>query len=292
MRPARVGPESRLLGRTEKTIDHAADRMATRLHRWLQRYARAESRRQIAAFESGAIARYVFAKAETPTMGQLERELFEILTDDTEKAVISSFRRTTGQRKVEITDRAMRDLMARKQIKLQQIMSTTRRAVTDSVRQIILTAINEVPRPTTNEIGRRIARVYHGDAGGTEIERVQAPLRGSRVLPTQRVKLDPKGNLYVFSFERAHLIARTEMNMAENTGIVEGYKATGVDGLKWLAYRDGRSRSLHKEMHGKITPIGVPFVLGDGTRMMHPGDPSAPIKHLANCRCTVSPVFE
>ncbi len=89
------------------------------------------------------------------------------------------------------------------------------------------------------------------------------------------------------------LIARTEMAQAENTGIVEGYKASGVKRLVWLAYKDGRSGDReHDEMHRVETPVGVPFELPDGTRMRYPGDPAAPIKHTANCRCSVGSVWE
>lgn len=292
--PARRGPDSRLLGRTAKTIDNRASSMATKLHRWMQRYARAEADRQIRAFNASMFARYSFSKAEgdIPSRRDLEAQLWDILVSDGSAVFASSLRRTVGTRQAVLTDQAMREFLASKRIKLQQIMSTTHRAVTDSVRQIMLTAILEDPRPSTTEIGRRIARVYHGDAGGTEIARVPAPLRGSRVLPTQRVKLDPAGNLYVFSFERAALIARTEMAQAENEGIVQGYKATGVEGLKWLGYRDGRSGDRHHDrMVGEVIRIGEYFTLPDGTRMRYPGDSRAPIKHLANCRCTVGPVM-
>lgn len=292
--PARRGPDTKLLGRTASVVDNRAGVMARKLHRWMRRYAVAEARRQVAAFEAGPYARYVFGKAEgdIPGRRQLERELWDILVDDSSEMFRSSMRRTIGSRQAVLTDRAMRLFLAEKRIKLQQIMRTTHRDVTNSVRQIMLTALQEDPRPSTTEIGRRIARTYHGAAGGEEIARVPAPLRDSRVLPTQRVKTDPKGNLYVFSFERAALIARTEMVQAENEGIVQGYKATGVEGLKWLAYRDGRSGDRkHDEMHGIIVRVGEYFTLPDGTRMRYPGDSRAPIKHLANCRCTVAPVF-
>lgn len=290
--PARRGPDTKLLGRTASTVDNRAATVARQIHRWMRRYALAEARRQIAEFERSSYARYVFAKAEPPSRRDLEAELWRILTTSGLAVFRSSARRTVGSRKVVLTDQATRAFLADKRIKLQQIMKTTHRAVTDSVRQIMLTALDEDPRPSTTEIGRRIARVYHGDAGGEEIARVPAPLTGSRVLPTQRVSTDPKGNLYVFSFERAALIARTELAQAENEGIVEGYRATGVEGLRWLAYRDGRSGDRrHNEMHGETVRLGETFELPDGTRMRYPGDSRAPIKHLANCRCTVAPVM-
>lgn len=291
-KPARTGPPSLLLGRTAKTTENKAESMATQLHRWMQRYARAEARRQRELMLRSTMTTRVFGKAEPPTQRELEAELWRILTRGGVAAFTSSTRRTVGSRTAEITDAAMNEFLQTKRIRLQQIMRSTQRAVTDSVRQIILTALSETPRPSTTEIGRRIARVYHGDTGGRIDEKVPAPLINPRVLPTRRVKLDGGGNLYEFSFERAQLIARTEMVQAENAGIVEGYKQTGVDGLEWLAYRDGRSGDRrHDEMHEVKVALGEKFILPDGTPMRYPGDPTAPIKHLANCRCTVAPVI-
>lgn len=292
--PARRGPDARLLGQTNARVENNASRMSTQLQQWLQRYARwvaAEEQRRI---EASVINRRVFdmAKAEDDTERRLRRELFQILTDNGLSTLERSARRTAGMEQAVITDRAMTEFMQQKRIKLQQIMSTTQKAVKESVRQIILTALEEPVRPSTKEIGRRIARVFHGDTGGRVGEVVPAPLINRRVLPTKRVKLDTGGNLYVFSPERAILIARTEMAQAEQEGIIRGYEAAGVEGIKWLAYRDGRSGDReHDEMHGKVTVLGEPFVMPDGALMRWPGDPRGPIKHLANCRCTVKPVI-
>lgn len=288
----RKGPEALLLGRTAKTVDSKAASFATQLYRWMQRFARAEARRQRDVVLASSITKSVLAKAEPPSQEQLERELRRILVANGKASFTSSVRRTLGVRDATPADAEMQRFMASKEIRIQQIMSGTRKAVTDSIRQIILTALAEDPRPSTTEIGRRIGRVYHGDTGGEVGDIVPAPLTGSRVLPTERVRLTGGGNLYVFSFERAQLIARTEMAQAENEGIVEGYRQAGVPGLKWLAYNDGRTGDReHNEMN-KHPPIAVGerFTLPDGTRMRFPGDPTAPIKHLANCRCTVRAV--
>ena len=172
-------------------------------------------------------------------------------------------------------------------------MASVRTDVRSSVRQIISDALLEDPRPSTGEIARRIRTTFAGPPiGGTVRDIVPAPRSGSRVLPTQRARLTDGGSLYIFSSERAALIARTEMAQAENEGIVEGYRQSSVRGLKWLAYNDGRTGDRrHNEMKGVTTPIGVPFILPDGTPIRFPGDPNAPIKHTANCRCTVAPVL-
>ena len=91
--------------------------------------------------------------------------------------------------------------------------------------------------------------------------------------------------------ERAQLIARTETSQSENTGIMEGYVAAGVTEIEWVHAGIARTtaRIQHVLMDGKKTKVGVPFKLPDGTLMMHPGDPNAPVKHLANCRCSTIP---
>lgn len=290
--PARKGSDNVLLGRTDKAVEAKAGNLATQLHRWLQRFARAEAKRQRDAMLGSLVMGRVF-KADPPSDAELTRQLWRILTKGGESAFQMSYARTTGTVRNKVPDYAMAEFMRTKQVRLQQIMASVRREVRDSTRQVILTALAEDPRPSTNEIGRRIARVFHGDAGGRPVGVEPAPLINSKVLPTSRVKLDDGGNLYVFSFQRAQLIARTEMAQAENTGIVEGYKASGVKRLRWLAYRDGRSGDReHDKMHRETTAIGVPFVLPDGTPIRYPGDPLAPIKHTANCRCTVRSVLE
>lgn len=289
---SRKGPEARLIGRTAKTVDNKAASLATQLYRWMQRFARAEARRQRDIVLASSIAQSVFAKAEPPSQKQLEEELRRILVANGGTAFASSVRRTLGARNAAPADVEMKRFMASKEIRIRQIMSSTRKAVVDSIRQIVLTALAEDPRPSTTEIGRRIGRVYHGDTGGEVRDIVPAPISGSRVLPTERVRLTGGGNLYVFSFERAQLIARTEMAQAENEGIVEGYRQAGVPGLKWLAYNDGRTGDREHNKMNRHPPVAVgeKFTLPDGTRMRYPGDPTAPIKHLANCRCTVRAV--
>lgn len=307
----RKGPDAKLLGRTRATVDNRANSMAAQLRRWLERMARFEARQEIAALMASQVvatsfksrkvvlADQMLMKAET-TRAELEQQLRRILQTNGRSMATAATRRTLGDRKADVTDAAMAAFMRTKDIRLQQIMAQTRAAVKESVRQVILTALAEVPRPSTGEIARRIRTLYHGNVGGIpeidpetgQMREIPAPLINSRVLPTSRVRTDKGGNLYVFSSERAALIARTEMAQAENTGIVNGYEQAGVEYIMWLAYRDGRSGDReHDEMHGVIIRLGEMFVLPDGTRTPYPGWYRLTIKHLANCRCTTRPVL-
>lgn len=107
-----------------------------------------------------------------------------------------------------------------------------------------------------------------------------------------------------FSKPRAMLIARTETVSASNASQVAAAKATGVPNLKkeWLSSPDdGRARdgdgedTNHQAMDGVKVGIDEKFEVPshDGTdHMDQPGDPSAPVDQIANCRCTVAFVTE
>lgn len=54
----------------------------------------------------------------------------------------------------------------------------------------------------------------------------------------------------------------------------------------WHAERDERTRHTHRKADGQTRLAGNPFTVG-GVKMMRPGDPTAPIHEVANCRCWV-----
>jgi len=147
------------------------------------------------------------------------------------------------------------------------ILETTKNEVRASVRTIITEAMGERPRPSMQEVSRRIRRQIHAR--------------------------DPKQRIHTFSPERAEIIARTELAQAENTGIVAGYAATGVKKVKWVAFNDGRSGDRHHERMNKHRAIKLGddvFTLPGGATLRYPGDPMGPIGETINCRCTVVPV--
>lgn len=94
-----------------------------------------------------------------------------------------------------------------------------------------------------------------------------------------------------FSPARAELIARTETAQAENFGIMRGFEATGAAEKEWIAILDDRTREDHASMNGVRVPLNEPFTLPDGTELDFPADPSGPVHHVANCRCTMAPVY-
>lgn len=144
------------------------------------------------------------------------------------------------------------------------ISEETKRIIRADVKRTLDIALREERQPSNAALARRIARtVFTGEDG--------------------------KGS-YAFSFERANLIARTEMVQVENTGIVTGMAIAGVDRIEWLAYTDGKSGDRHHErMDGVVINVGEYFTTPLGNRVRYPGDPAAPIAETANCRCTIAP---
>jgi len=142
------------------------------------------------------------------------------------------------------------------------IAKSTREMVRSSVKQIIRDTYDEAKRPSAGEVARRIRTQWHSQGG----------------------------SVFAFSSERAALIARTELAQAENTGIVAGYEATGVKEIEWLAYTDGRSGERHHEKMNTVrVKLGEKFTLPNGDKLRYPGDPLAPIRSTANCRCSTAP---
>ena len=158
--------------------------------------------------------------------------------------------------------RIFEELASHVETRAEELARSTVEMVRESVRTIIADANDEERRPSAGEIARRIAWTLHGR--------------------------DADDRAFVFSPQRAELIARTELTQMENTGIFSGYEAAGVDELEWLGYRDGRSGKRHHEkMVGQRVPLGTLFLTPLGNRLRYPGDPRAPIGDTARCRCTM-----
>lgn len=100
---------------------------------------------------------------------------------------------------------------------------------------------------------------------------------------------------------RAEVIARTEALRAAHEGTEELYRQAIERGdveAKQLVriWNAGpatlNARDEHQAMDGVSVPIGEDFVMPDGTRMRHPGDPRGGTAHTAQCRCAVSTAYD
>lgn len=97
---------------------------------------------------------------------------------------------------------------------------------------------------------------------------------------------------------RAETIARTETAMAVEDARQETWRQYrdrhGIPDnavvKRWIAAgpaAGGNERPDHQALNGtEVEGLETPFVMGDGVLMAHPLDPSAPVEHLVNCRCT------
>lgn len=94
-------------------------------------------------------------------------------------------------------------------------------------------------------------------------------------------------------YQRAALIARTEVHSASNYGSIKQAEDTGLDMLKeWIAAGGSRTRDSHRAMRRQDPiPLNEKFIVGSGktrSEMMYPGDPDGHPAETINCRCTVA----
>lgn len=84
--------------------------------------------------------------------------------------------------------------------------------------------------------------------------------------------------------------SRTLVHGASESGNHSAIQDSSAIGEKWIATAGGRTRDTHDAADGQIAPVGGTFAVG-GARLAHPGDPAGPIEEIANCRCSMSPVW-
>lgn len=88
---------------------------------------------------------------------------------------------------------------------------------------------------------------------------------------------------------RARLIARTESGIAWSRAGWASQRDAGAPARVWITSRDARVRPSHK-IDSQCALLEEPFTLASGVQLMHPHDPSAPIKEIADCRCAAAPL--
>lgn len=206
---------------------------------------------------------------------ELEADLFRLLQRFGLAQMSDAGMRAAGA--FEIQPQLLREMLAAKEIKVRLIIDETEHATRESLRQILIEAEGEVPRPTQVEVARRIARQWFGPARKTTGD-------------------DPYAQERMFSHERAATIARTELAQAENDGIVHGLMAAEVERVEWAAQPDdGRSgKRKHFEMneHPPIMLEAVVkmdesgwFTLPSGLRAPYPMWSGLPAGEIISCRC-------
>lgn len=92
---------------------------------------------------------------------------------------------------------------------------------------------------------------------------------------------------------RARLIARTELGKAAFAGRkLAADDSEWETSKEWIAANDHRTRHSHRNVDGDVIDEGKKFSVqnrhGGIDLMEGPGDPSASVENLANCRCSSS----
>lgn len=156
--------------------------------------------------------------------------------------------------------------------------------VTNYVKSRSATAVTEVQGTNEKRVRKAIREAI--DEGINEGE------------PLPKIAEKIKSSLKTVSRSRAQLIARTEVSMASNTSSLEAAKSLEVPNLRkeWVTAQDTRVRpqgaesgdpANHVVMNGVKVGINESFVVPPGDTMTGPGDQSAPVKQIANCRCVL-----
>lgn len=86
-------------------------------------------------------------------------------------------------------------------------------------------------------------------------------------------------------------LAQSEAAISVNSARHELATAAYREGVRidktWRTRRDARVRHTHAAAEGQTVPFVAPFFVG-GIPMQHPGDPTAPVEEVVNCRCQVA----
>lgn len=85
---------------------------------------------------------------------------------------------------------------------------------------------------------------------------------------------------------RAMLIARTESTSVANYGALTALVSEGWTHKEWVSTLDPRTRESHAQANGQVVRIDEEFRVGD-EKLAFPGDPSATVGEVANCRCAL-----
>lgn len=97
-------------------------------------------------------------------------------------------------------------------------------------------------------------------------------------------------NSTVEDFQR---VAETDATRVYNAGVVDGGKASGVQGVmkQWQTMLDDRVRDSHEYLQSRTVPLNEDFYTYDGDHARAPGLFSLPENNI-NCRCTLRLIRE
>lgn len=175
------------------------------------------------------------------------------------------------------------------------------RAIAQDIRDSITLTPHQAKHVTNYR--RALEQRDYGNALGRELrdarsDRTLARLqRDGGSLPPAKVDALVERYRANYVTYRAEVIARTESAKNVAAGLSEAYTQAVERGdveagqltKEWIpGPRTKHARAMHRasSLLEQRPKVNEAFVLGDGVRMAYPGDPNAPVEHLANCRCT------
>jgi len=82
----------------------------------------------------------------------------------------------------------------------------------------------------------------------------------------------------------AGMIARTLATYSRERVREDVARRLGAEYKRWTSRGDSKVRPAHRDLSGQTKRIDKPFSV-DGSDIMRPGDPGAPLELTAGCRC-------
>ena len=158
--------------------------------------------------------------------------------------------------------------------------------------------------PTQLDIWQNSFASFGSAVGAQRVTLVSGTAKNNLIRITQQLMSDPefmtlgavergrilKNQFNTYSQYQSERLVRTEATAAANFATMES--ATTIFPKEqmqkeWIASFDDRTRSTHSEADGQIVMANDTFFVG-GSKMMFPGDPSAPAAEVINCRCSIA----
>lgn len=94
----------------------------------------------------------------------------------------------------------------------------------------------------------------------------------------------------------ARLEAKAALHQSEQESFLQAVASGQVSRADiqrtWRHVGNMHPRAQHVAMNGQTVGIDEPFTAPDGTKLMYPCDPDAPVSHTANCHCQVDTTID
>lgn len=158
--------------------------------------------------------------------------------------------------------------------------------------------------PTQLDIWQNSFASFGSAVGAQRVTLVSGTAKNNLIRITKQLMSDPefmtlgavergrilKNQFNTYSQYQSERLVRTEATAAAN--FATSQSATTIFPKEqmqkeWIASFDDRTRSTHSEADGQIVMANDTFFVG-GSKMMFPGDPSAPAAEVINCRCSIA----